>query len=328
MMSKNNSVHSSPDSPGIETIPNINRIMFAALLPAMVMSVIFFGLGSFKIMAASVLSCLFFAYLLDKYTLRFLRSPTGIQTGPAILTGILLAFNLPAGLPVWLVLPGSLLAILFTRVSLGKNVPLPFNAILISRLLLRIFFPVQMTTWPAVVTSTDSLTGLSPLGMLKEGIISGKTMAQITSDTKFPVYFDIFWGNVSGSIGEISAIAILMGGIYLIWKKIITWHTPVAVLGSIFLFESILWIASPGHFMDPVFHLITGGATLFAFFMATDPKTSPETPFAKLLAGIGIGLVTIVIRNFGAYPEEMFFAILIVNGFTPFINAKTKPRFN
>jgi len=324
-MNPRNNLFPTPHIQQDRTPPDINRIMFAALLPAMVMSVIFFGLGSFEIMAASVLSCLFFAYLLHQYKSRILGSPTGIQTGPAIITGILLAFNLPAGLPVWLVLPGSLVAMLFTRVSIGKHVSLPFNAILISRLLLRVCFPVQMTTWPAVVTSTDSLTGLSPLGMLKEGLINGKTMAQITSDTKFPGYFDIFWGNVSGSIGEISAIAILMGGIYLIWKKIITWHTPVAVLGSIFLFESILWIASPGRFMDPVFHLITGGATFLAFFMATDPNTSPETSIGKLLAGISIGLITIAIRNFGSYPEEMFFAILVVNGFTPFINAITKP---
>lgn len=324
MMSKNYNLHSSPYSPGIETNPNINRIMFAALLPAMLMSVIFFGLGSFIIMAASVLSCLLIAYLLHKYKFRFLINPAGIEAGTALITGLLLAFNLPAGLPVWLVLPGSLVAMLFTRIPVGKNAPLPFNAILISRLLLRICFPVQMTTWSSVITSTDSLTGLSPLGILKEGLVSGKTLAQITSDTKFPGYFDIFWGNVSGSIGEISAIAIVMGGIYLLWKKIITWHTPVAVLGSIFLFESILWIASPGHFMDPVFHLITGGATLFAFFMATDPKSSPETPVGKLLAGISIGLITIVIRNFSAYPEEMFIAILIMNGLTPLINAKIK----
>jgi Na+-translocating ferredoxin:NAD+ oxidoreductase subunit D len=305
----------------VETIPVRNRIMFAALLPAMIMSVIFFGVGSITIMLEAILSCLLFEYLVQKYLLKI---PTDVRSGSAVITGILLAFNLPAGLPLWLVIPASLLAILIAITPAGKFGQFPLNGILLSRMMLRIFFPVQMTTWPAVVTSTDSLTGLSPLGMLKEGLVNGKTLAQITSDTKFPGYFDIFWGNVSGSIGEISAIAIVMGGIYLLWKKIITWHTPVAVLGSIFLFESILWIASPGRFMDPVFHLITGGATLFAFFMATDPKTSPVTPLGKLLAGISIGLITIAIRNFGAYPEEMFFAILVVNGFTPFINAKTK----
>lgn len=320
-MNPRNNLFPTPHIQQDGTPPDRNRIMFSALLPAMIMSVVFFGVGSLTIMLVAVLSCLLFEYLMQKYLLKI---PTDVRSGSAVITGILLAFNLPADLPVWLVLPGSLVAMLITRVSIGKNVPLPFNAILISRLLLRICFPVQMTTWPAVVTSTDSLTGLSPLGMLKEGLISGKTLAQITSDTKFPGYFDIFWGNVSGSIGEISAIAILMGGIYLIWKKIITWHMPVTVLGSVFLFESILWIASPGRFMDPVFHLITGGATLFAFFMATDPKTSPETPIGKLLAGISIGLITIAIRNFGAYPEEMFFAILIMNGLTPLINAKTK----
>jgi electron transport complex protein RnfD len=315
----------SPNTQQDGTPPNINRIMFVALLPAIIMAVIFFGLDSLKLMMAAVLSCLLFDYLIRKY---ILKVHTSLRNGSAVITGVLFAFNLPAGLPVWMVVAGSLVAVGISKSSFGKLLRNPFNAVLLSRLMLRILFPVQMSTWPAVITGTDALTGLSPLGMLKEGLVNGKTLAQITSDIKFPGYFDIFWGNVSGSIGEISAIAILMGGIYLLWKRIITWHTPVAVLGSIFLFESILWIASPGHFMDPVFHLITGGATLFAFFMATDPKTSPVTPIGKLLAGVSIGLITIAIRNFGAYPEEMFFAILIVNGFTPFINAKTIPKFN
>jgi electron transport complex protein RnfD len=308
-----------PSAEVVGTIPLRNRIMFAALLPAMIMSIVFFGVGSLTIMLVAVLFCLLFEYLAQKYLLKI---PTDVRSGSAVITGILLAFNLPAGLPLWLVISGSFLAVMIGIVPSGRLARFPFNAVLLSRLMLRIFFPVQMTTWPAVITSTDSLTGPSPLGMLKEGLINGKTLAQITSGTKFPGYFDIFWGNVSGSIGEISAIALVMGGIYLIWKKIITWHTPVAVLGSVFLFESILWIASPGRFMDPVFHLITGGATFFAFFMATDTKTSPETPFGKLLAGISIGLITIIIRNFSAYPEEMFFAVLLVNGFTPLINTK------
>jgi electron transport complex protein RnfD len=136
----------------------------------------------------------------------------------------------------------------------------------------------------------------------------------------------MFWGDMSGSLGEISAIAILMGGAHLLWKKIITWHIPAAVLGSIFIFEGLLWIVAPGRFMDPVFHLITGGAMLGAFFMATDLTTSPMTPPGKIIFGIGIGVITMCIRNFGAYPEGISFAILIMNGFTPLINAKVKPK--
>jgi Na+-translocating ferredoxin:NAD+ oxidoreductase subunit D len=321
MMSNNNSIHSSPGSPGIETVPNRNQIMFLALLPAMIMSIIFFGFNSLKIMATAVLSCLLFEYLIRKYILKI---PLAFRSGPAVICGILLAFNLPAGLPVLLVVAGSLVATGISIISFGKFGRIPFNALLVSRLMLRIFFPVQMTTLQAVVTSTDSLTGLSPIGILKEGLKNGETIVQITSGAKFPGYFDIFWGNVSGSVGEISAIAVLIGGLYLISKKIITWHTPVAVLGSVLFFEGMLWIAAPGHFMDPVFHVISGGAMFISFFMATDPATSPQSPKGKLLAGVIIGLLSIIIRNFGAYPEEMFFAVLVVNGLTPMINPKTK----
>jgi electron transport complex protein RnfD len=183
-----------------------------------------------------------------------------------------------------------------------------------------------MTTWSANITSADTFTGATPLGLLKEGLKSGKSLAQILADNQIPGYFDMFWGNMSGSIGEISAIAILLGGVYLLWKKVITWHIPVAVLGSILLFEGVLWIIAPGRFMDPIFHLITGGVMLGAFFMATDLTTSPMSSGGKLVFGAGIGIITICIRNFGAYPEGISFAILIMNGFTPMINAKIKPK--
>ncbi len=308
-----------------EASPNINRIVFAALLPAMIMSVIFFGLGSLKVLASAVLSCLLFEYLIRKYLLKI---PATIPNGSAVITGVLLAFNLPAALPVGLIVAGSLVAIGISANSSGKFWRMPFNAVLVSRLLLRIFFPVQMTTWPAVVTKTDSLTGLTPLEILNEGLKNGKTIGQITSGTEFSPYFDLFWGNVNGPLGEISVIALLMGGLYLVSKKIITWHMPAALLGSVFLFQGALWVLAPGQFMDPLFHLITGGVMLMAFFMATDPATSPLTPGGKLLAGIGMGLIIITIRNFGAYPGEIFVALLIVNGITPLINAKTKtPRF-
>ena len=133
----------------------------------------------------------------------------------------------------------------------------------------------------------------------------------------------MFWGNVNGSLGEISVIALLIGAFYLLSKKLITWHIPVAFLGTFFLIEGILWLVAPGRFMDPAFHLITGGMTFMAFFMATDPVTTPDSPKGKLLVGFGIGLIAIIIRNFGAYPEEIFLAVLIMNGLTPLINLKT-----
>lgn len=316
-------VSPSPHTKGEETIPKIMRTVIIAMIPAMIMSFIFFGLDSVKIMVAAIISCLLFEYAIQKY---LLKVPTTIKDGSAVITAILLAFNVPSGLPVWLVVLGSLIAIGVAKLSFGGLGQNPFNPALVGRVFLLISFPVQMTTWKANITATDTFTGATPLGLLKEGLRNGKSLAQITSDTQLPGYFDMFWGDMSGSLGEISAIAILIGGIYLLWKKVITWHIPVAVLGSVFLFEGFLWILAPGRFMDPIFHLITGGIMLGAFFMATDLTTSPMTPIGKLIFGVGIGVITICIRNFGAYPEGISFAILIMNGFTPLINARIKPK--
>lgn len=316
-------VSPSPHTKGDDSIPKIMWGVIIALVPVIVMSAVFFGLHSLKIMVAAVLACLLFEYTIQKF---ILKVPTTVREGSAIITGLLLAFNLPAGLPVWLVILGSLVAIGIAKLSFGGLGQNPFNPALVGRVFLLISFPVQMTTWTANITVTDTFTGATPLMLLKEGVKSGKSLATIAGDSQFPGYFDMFWGNMSGSLGEISAIAILLGGIYLLWKKIITWHIPVAVLGSIFIFEGILWLIAPGRFMDPVFHLITGGVMLGAIFMATDLTTSPMTPLGKIIFGVGIGVITMCIRNFGAYPEGISFAILIMNGFTPLINAKVKPK--
>lgn len=316
-------VSPSPHTKGDDSIPKIMWGVIIALVPVIVMSAVFFGLHSLKIMVAAVLACLLFEYAIQKF---ILKVPTTVRDGSAIITGLLLAFNLPAGLPVWLVILGSLVAIGIAKLSFGGLGQNPFNPALVGRVFLLISFPVQMTTWTANITVTDTFTGATPLMLLKEGVKNGKSLATIAGDSQFPGYFDMFWGNMSGSLGEISAIAILLGGIYLLWKKIITWHIPVAVLGSIFIFEGILWLIAPGRFMDPVFHLITGGVMLGAIFMATDLTTSPMTPLGKIIFGVGIGVITMCIRNFGAYPEGISFAILIMNGFTPLINAKVKPK--
>ena len=302
--------------------PNIMRSMFNALLPAIVMAIIFFGPNSLKIMLVAVISTLIFRYATRKY---LLKVPAEFQDGSAIILGILLAFNLPAGLSVWIVMLGAALTIGFSTISFGKFGPNPFNAVLLTRVIIQMCSPAQMTTWPSIITSTDTFTGATPLGFIKDGLKSGKPLAQLVSDTQIPGYLDMFWGNMSGSLGEISAIAILIGGLYLIIRKIITWHIPVAILGSIFIFQTIFWIAAPDRFMDPVFHLITGGVMLGAFFMATDKKTAPATSKGKFIFGIGIGLITMLIRNFGASAEGIALAILVMNGYTLFFNIKTKP---
>lgn len=320
-MSKAFTIAPSPHIKGDESIRKIMYGVIIALVPALIMSTIFFGLESLKVTFIAIAACVAFEYLIQTYLLKI--KPT-INDGSAIITGILLAFNVPVGLPIWMVLLGSLVAIGIGKLSFGGLGQNPFNPALVGRVFLLISFPVQMTTWIAPVTATDGFTGATPLGLLKEGLKSGKSISEITN--QLPGYFDMFWGNMSGSLGEISAIALIIGGLYMLWKKIITWHIPVAVLGSIAIFQGILWGINPERFIDPVFHLITGGAMLGAIFMATDMVSSPMTQKGQLIFGIGIGVLTVCIRDFGAYPEGISFAILIMNGFTPLINARIKPK--
>ncbi len=318
-----NKVLTIAPSPHVKGDESVRKIMYGvvfALIPALIMSTVFNGPDALKITFIAVAACVGFEYLIQKYILKI--KPT-INDGTAVITGILLAFNVPVGLPIWMLLIGALAAIGIAKLSFGGLGQNPFNPALVGRVFLLISFPVQMTTWTAPVTGTDGFTGATPLGLLKEGLKSGKTMSEIA--TELPRYFDMFWGNMSGSLGELSAIALLLGGIYMLWKKIITWHIPVAVLGTIAIFQGTLWMINPERFIDPVFHLITGGAMLGAIFMATDMVTSPMTHKGQLIFGIGIGVLTICIRNFGAYPEGISFAILIMNGLTPLINARFKP---
>ncbi len=318
-----NKVLTIAPSPHVKGDESVRKIMYGvvfALIPALIMSTVFYGTDTLKITFIAVAACVGFEYLIQKYILKV--KPT-INDGTAVITGILLAFNVPVELPIWMLLLGALAAIGIAKLSFGGLGQNPFNPALVGRVFLLISFPVQMTTWTAPVTGIDAFTGATPLGLLKEGLKSGKTMSEIANE--LPRYFDMFWGNISGSLGELSAIALILGGIYMIWKKIITWHIPVAVLGTIAIFQGTLWMINPERFIDPVFHLITGGAMLGAIFMATDMVTSPMTHKGQLIFGVGIGVLTICIRNFGAYPEGISFAILIMNGFTPLINARIKP---
>jgi electron transport complex protein RnfD len=320
-MSYSSNINPISSLPGEDLKLKINKSFLLSLVPMMLMSTIFFGLHSLRILVTAVITSLLFEYIFSRFVL---KTPATVRDGSAVIIGVLLAFSLPAGLPLWLIVLGALIAIGITKISFGRFGANPFNPVLLSWLFLRISFPVQMTTWTANITMADSFTGATPLGLVKEGLNSGKLMVSIATDSRIPSYFDMFWGNMSGSLGEISAIAILIGGIYLLWKKIITWHIPVAILGTLFIFESLFWLLAPGSFMDPIFHLITGGVMLAAFFLATNPHGSPSSHTAKLLFGTGVGLITILIRNFTLLPEGVAIAILIMNGFVPFINKRSK----
>jgi len=317
-------------SPHVYGDDNVKKIMWGvviAMIPAMLVSFYFFGLGAVKVTLVAVASCILFEYLIQRFLLK--GTPT-IGDGSAIITGILLTFNVPSSLPVWMVVIGALVSIGIGKMSfggLGKN---PFNPALVGRVFLLISFPVDMTNWPkpqAFSTAlTDAITGPTPLAIVKEGVAKGQSVSEILASGAVPKYVDMLFGNMGGSIGEISAIAILIGALFMLLRKIITWHIPVAYIASAVIFSGALWMYNPDIYIDPLFHLITGGMMLGVFFMATDMVTSPMSPKGQIVFGIGCGLLTMIIRIFGAYPEGVSFAILIMNAFVPLINKSFKPE--
>lgn len=325
MMNRLITISQSPHVNGDFTVKKIMYSVIIALLPALAVSVYYFGLDAVRVILVAVASTVFFEYIIQKYLIK--GSPT-ITDGSAIITGVLLAFNVPSNLPTWMVIVGALVAIGIGKMSfggLGKN---PFNPALVGRVFLLISFPVNMTTWPtnrfALALHPDAITGATPLGILKEGIKNGDKISDLMS--KFPSYLDMFFGNTGGSLGEVSAFAILIGFVYLLMKKTITWHIPVTMLGTIYIFSGILHLANPERFVSPVFSLLTGGVMLGAVFMATDMVTSPMSKKGMIIFAAGIGIITIIIRDFGAYPEGVSFAILIMNMFVPLINRYSKPK--
>ena len=295
-----------------------------ALVPTFIFSIVFFGLGAILVTLTSVVACLVFEYVIQKYLMK--QRPT-IWDGSAIITGVLLAFNLPSSLPLWIVVIGALVAIGIGKMSfggLGNNI---FNPALVGRVFLLISFPVQMTTWPVPngFATADAVTGATPLALVIEAFKKGQDVGDSLSSAGFSTG-NLILGNMGGSLGEVAAIGLLLGFAYMLIRKIISWHIPVAIFATVIVFSGILNLADPAQFAGPVFHLFTGGLMLGAIFMATDYVTSPMTHKGMLIYGVGIGLLTVIIRVFGAYPEGMSFAILIMNGFTPLINRYCKPR--
>lgn len=317
-------------SPHVHDHQNVKSIMYGvvvAMIPAIFVSVYFFGLDAARVILISVVACLFFEWIIQKY---LLKGPVTITDGSALVTGVLLAFNVPSNLPAWMIIIGALVSIGIAKMSfggLGKN---PFNPALIGRVFLLISFPVQMTSWPlpkALFDSavTDAITGPTTLGILKEGLNAGKTVQELMASPDFPGYMNDLMGAQAGSMGEISAIALLLGAAYMFFRKIITWHIPLSYLGSAVIFSGIFWLVDPTHYFDPLMHLLAGGLIIGVFYMATDMSSSPMSPKGQVIYGVGAGILTILIRIWGAYPEGVSFAILIMNAFTPLINKAFKP---
>lgn len=308
----------SPHVHGPESTQKIMRDVIIALLPALVVSATVFGWDVLRVTAIAIASCVLVEYLIQKF---MMKGECTLGNLSAVVTGLLLSFNLPASIPWWIVVIGSVVAIGIAKMSfggLGKN---PFNPALVGRVFLLIAYPVQMTTFPAVSGSwTDALSGATPLAAMKfqsEAAMSSLNMGQM------------FGGQIPGSLGEVAALALLVGFAYLLWRKVITWHIPVTVLGSMAVFALLVafgrGMSGVALYEFPLFHLLAGGAVLGAVYMATDYATSPMTRKGMLIYGVGIGVITMLIRLWGAYPEGMSFAILLMNAVTPLLNKYVKP---
>ncbi len=323
----------SPHAHGTDSVEKNMYGVLIALIPALIASLYFFGLGAAVVLCTSVLACVCFEWLIAKFILK--RERITITDGSAILTGLLLGFNLPSNLPIWIIIIGALVAIGIGKMTFGGLGNNPFNPALVGRCFLLVSFPAQMTSWPVagqLGSYLDATTGATPLAIMKQAIKSGNpdVLGQL------PDSFSLLLGNHtsqladgslmgSGTAGEICAIALLIGLAYMLWKKIITWHIPVSIIGTVFVFSGLLHLASPVY-ANPVDVILAGGLMLGAIFMATDYVTSPMTAKGQIIYGVAIGFLTVVIRNWGSYPEGMSFAILIMNGFTPLINTYIKPK--
>ena len=315
----------SPHAHGNETVEKNMYGVIIALVPALLVSSLYFGIGSVIVCLTSVSACMFFEWAITKYILK--EEPT-LMDGSAIVTGLLLGFNLPSNLPIWITLIGALVAIGIGKMTFGGLGSNPFNPALVGRCFLLVSFPAQMTSWPVLgqlSKYTDAATGATPLSVMKSAIKTGDA----TMLDKLPNSLHLLLGNnVSGgmgTIGEVCALALIGGLIFMLWRKIITWHIPISIFATVFVFSGLLHLVNP-IYADPLTVLFSGGLMLGAIFMATDYVTSPMTPKGQLIYGIAIGFLTVVLRNWGSYPEGMSFAILIMNAFTPLINAYIKPK--
>ena len=312
-------------SPHVHSGDSVQKNMYGviiALVPALLVSLFVFGMGAAIVMATSVAACVLFEWAITKYILK--REKCTVCDGSAILTGLLLAFNLPSNLPLWIIIIGALVAIGVGKMTFGGLGCNPFNPALVGRIFLLISFPVQMTTWPVPGQYTayvDAETMATPLSIMSRAIKAGDA----TILNELPSSLDMFLGQSAGCLGEVSALALLLGLAWMLYKKIITWHIPVSILATVFVLGGIMHLASPVY-ANPVDQLLTGGLMLGAIYMATDYVTSPMNHKGQLIYGVCIGVLTIVIRSFGAYPEGMSFAILIMNAFTPILNTYVKPQ--
>ena len=305
-------------SPHIRTGENIEKIMYDvifALTPSLLTSIYFFGIRALLLTIVSVVTCIITEFSLNK----FMNKEESHFDGSAIITGMLLAFLVPSNLPYPLIILGAFISIALGKMvfgGLGHNV---FNPAAVGRIFLMISYPVAMTTWPLVkgfdgsskYINTDGVTGATALALIKKG----ENLSELIPNPTL----HLFMGKMGGSLGETSALAIIIGGLYLIYKKHIDYKIPLTIIGLVGVIALILG-------QNPFYHILSGGVILGAFFMATDMVTTPYTNKGKIILATGIALITMFIRLKGSYPEGVAFSILIMNGLTPLINKYIRPK--
>ncbi len=315
----------SPHIHGGEKTRRIMLDVILALVPALAVSTYVMGWRVLLLTGVAVAGCVVFEYLISRFLLK--RGST-IGDLSAIVTGVLLAFNLPVGIPWWIVLVGALVAIGIGKMTFGGLGCNPFNPALTGRIFLLIAYPVQMTDWTTNVP--DAVSGSTLLADVKGSTYDAAGNIVLGNINLEGIDFmGMFGGFMNGSMGEIASLALILGGLYLLWRRVISWHIPVAVLGTMALFALCVALGIGGGALCyelPLFHILAGGALLGAIFMATDYSTSPMTHKGMLIYGVGIGLLTMIIRLWGAYPEGMSFAIFIMNAATPLINKYFRPK--
>lgn len=300
-------VSSSPHLRSDETINRIMLDVIIALLPATLASIYYFRFNALKLIVLAVLTAVVTEALIQK----LLKKPITVGDLSAVVTGLLLAFNIPASAPWWIPVVGSAFAIAIVKQAFGGLGHNFMNPALAARAMLLASWPVIMTNW--VTTGPEAVSTATPLAILKGGEAAGQIL---------PSLKDVFFGNVGGCLGETSAILLILGGVYLLYRGVINWRIPFTYIGTV----AVMMLIFGGGFSNMVYHLFAGGLMLGAFFMATDYASSPVTPKGQIIFGIGCGVITSVIRLYGGYPEGVSYSILLMNIVAPLLDKYTSPR--
>jgi electron transport complex protein RnfD len=312
-------VSSSPHMHSGESIPKIMWWVSLALAPATIMAIVLFQWKAIVVLTSTIGSAVIFEALIQKWR----GVPIRIKDGSGFLAGLLLALNLPPSSPAWMCVVGSFIMIVIAKELYGGLGYNPFNPALVARVALLIAFPTQMTSWTSPSTIPDSVTGATPLALAKENLL---LQGAVNINFDLDLAWDLLVGNIMGSLGETSVIALVSGGVLLLLKGYINWRVPFSFISTVFVITGVVWFIDPSIVANPFYHVWSGGLMLGAIFMATDMVTSPVTLKGMWIFGIGCGLITAVIRLWGGYPEGVAFAILIMNATVPLIDRYTKPR--